>query len=51
MNAELTPIRERAAAIRAQPDHIDQVIGDGAVTARRFATETMGEVKQHMGLV
>ena len=51
MNAELTPIRERAAAIRAQPDHIDQVIGDGAVTARRFATETIGEVKQHMGLV
>ena len=51
MNAELTPIRERAAAIRAQPERIDQVIGDGAVTARRFATETIGEVKQHMGLV
>jgi hypothetical protein len=28
----------------------DEVIGDGAVTARRVAGETMREVKQRMGL-
>jgi tryptophanyl-tRNA synthetase len=50
MNAELAPIRARAEEIRARPETVDQVIGDGAVTARRVAGETMREVKQRMGL-
>ena len=50
MNTELTPIRARAADIRAHPERVDQVVGDGAATARRVAGETMREVKDHMGL-
>src|SRR4051812_38550578 len=50
MNAELTPIRRRAEEIRAHPETVDQVIGDGATTARRVAGETMHEVKNRMGL-
>jgi len=30
---------------------VDQVIGDGAATARRVASETMREVKLRMGLI
>jgi len=50
MNAELTPIRARSADIRAHPERVDEVVGDGAATARRVAGETMREVKDHMGL-
>src|SRR5574338_235931 len=45
MNAELTPIRARAAGIRAHPERVEQVVGDGAATARGVAVETMREVK------
>jgi len=50
MNAELTPIRTRAADVRAHPERVDQVVHDGAATARRVAGETMREVKERMGL-
>jgi tryptophanyl-tRNA synthetase len=50
MNAELTPIRARAAAIRAHPERVEQAAADGAATARRVAGETMREVKDRMGL-
>ena len=51
MNTELAPIRARSVEIRARPEIVDQVIGDGAATARRVASETMREVKLRMGLV
>src|SRR5689334_9170712 len=51
MNKELAPIRARSVEIRARPEIVDQVIGDGAATARRVASETMREVKARMGLV
>jgi tryptophanyl-tRNA synthetase len=51
MNKELAPIRARSVEIRARPEIVDQVIGDGAATARRVASETMREVKSRMGLV
>ena len=51
MNKELAPIRARSVEIRARPEIVDQVIGDGAATARRVASETMREVKLRMGLV
>ena len=51
MNKELAPIRARSVEIRARPEIVDQVIGDGAATARRVASETMREVKGRMGLV
>jgi tryptophanyl-tRNA synthetase len=50
MNRELAPIRARAVEIRARPEIVDQVIGDGAATARRVAAGTMREVKERMGL-
>jgi tryptophanyl-tRNA synthetase len=51
MNKELAPIRARSVEIRARPEIVDQVMGDGAATARRVASETMREVKGRMGLV
>jgi tryptophanyl-tRNA synthetase len=50
MNTELVPIRARAVEIRARPEIVDQVIGDGAATARRVASETIRDVKALMGL-
>jgi tryptophanyl-tRNA synthetase len=50
INAELTPIRARAAEVRARPEQVEQVAGDGAATARRVAGTTMREVKERMGL-
>jgi tryptophanyl-tRNA synthetase len=50
INAELTPIRARAAEVRARPKQVEQVAGDGAATARRVAGTTMREVKEKMGL-
>jgi len=51
MNKELAPIRARSVEIRARPEVVDQVIGDGSATARRVASETMREVKLRMGLI
>jgi tryptophanyl-tRNA synthetase len=50
INAELTPIRARAAEVRARPEQVEQVAGDGAATARRVAGTTMCEVKEKTGL-
>jgi tryptophanyl-tRNA synthetase len=50
INTELTPIRARAAEIRAHPERVEQVIGDGAATARGVAGHTIREVKDRMGL-
>ena len=50
VNAELTPIRARAADIRAHPERVDEVVNDGAATAQRIAGVTMREVKDRMGL-
>jgi tryptophanyl-tRNA synthetase len=51
MIATLGPIRERALALQAQPARVDQILGDGAATARRLAGETMREVRARMGLL
>ena len=50
VNTELTPIRARAAEIRAHPERVEQIVGDGAASARRVAGETLREVKDRMGL-
>ena len=51
MIATLAPIRERALALQAEPARVDQILGDGAATARRIAGETMREVRARMGLL
>ena len=50
MNAELTPIRTRAAELRAEPSRIDAALALGSERARAVATHTMGEVRERMGL-
>jgi tryptophanyl-tRNA synthetase len=49
--AEFAPIRERAAALRADPDQVREVLAAGAGRARAVAQETMREVRERMGLL
>jgi tryptophanyl-tRNA synthetase len=51
MTRALAPIRERALSLQAQPELVDQILGDGAATAGRIAGETMREVRERMGLL
>jgi tryptophanyl-tRNA synthetase len=50
IDAELTPIRRRAAEIAADPSIVDDALATGATHCRTIARETMGEVKERMGL-
>jgi tryptophanyl-tRNA synthetase len=50
MEAELEPIRARAAEIRSDPARVDAALGAGAERARAVAMKTLGEVKERMGL-
>jgi len=50
MNAELTPIRARAAALQAEPGKVAAILDNGAQRAQSKATATMREVKEVMGL-
>jgi len=51
MIAELTPIRERAAALQANPGGVRQLLRQGAERARAMARATMAEVRRHMGFL
>ncbi|MDQ3138122.1 MAG: tryptophan--tRNA ligase [Gemmatimonadota bacterium] len=51
MIATLAPIRERALDLRGRPARVDQILGDGAATARRLAGETLREVRARMGFL
>jgi tryptophanyl-tRNA synthetase len=50
MEAELKPIRERAAEVQSDPKKVDEKLSEGAARAQGIATETIREVKQLMGL-
>ncbi|MBL8961886.1 MAG: tryptophan--tRNA ligase [Gemmatimonadetes bacterium] len=50
MDAELAPIRGRAAELQAQPGRVQEILGDGAERARNVAQVTMREVRGAMGL-
>jgi tryptophanyl-tRNA synthetase len=47
----LAPIRERTMALRAAPDTVRQVLGDGAAVAQRLASETLSAVSNRMGFL
>jgi tryptophanyl-tRNA synthetase len=49
--AELRPIRERAAELRARPEHVLAVLAEGARRCREVAQRTMLEVRERMGLM
>ncbi len=51
MEAELVPIRARAAALRADPHSLDDVLAAGAERAREVAGSTLSEAKRIMGLL
>ena len=49
MAAAFAPIRERAAALAAEPYRVDELLAAGADKARVLARETLREVKDRMG--
>jgi tryptophanyl-tRNA synthetase len=51
MTEELRPIRERAAALRADPDRVRSILEDGAGRARAIAVETMQLTRERMGFL
>jgi tryptophanyl-tRNA synthetase len=51
INHALEPLRERRAALASKPQHVAEVVADGAQRARVIAQETLSEVKQKMGLI
>jgi tryptophanyl-tRNA synthetase len=48
--AELAPIRARRADLELAPDTVDAVLADGNARAQAAAEETMGRVREAMGL-
>ncbi|MFQ5550085.1 MAG: tryptophan--tRNA ligase [Gemmatimonadales bacterium] len=51
MTEAFAPMRERAAELRANPDTVAEILGDGAHRARTIARATMEEVRERMGLM
>ena len=51
MIAALTPIRERAAELRARPDHVRDLLMAGARKARTIAARTIADVRDAMGFL
>ena len=51
MKREFEPIHERARELRAHPRRVHEVLAGGAERCRTIARETMGYVKEKMGLV
>ncbi len=50
VQAELAPIRERAQEFIEQPQLVRNIVAEGSEEARDVARETLGEVRQAMGL-
>ncbi len=50
INAELAPMRARAAEYEAKPERVREVVEAGCAAAREAARDTMEEVRDAMGL-
>jgi tryptophanyl-tRNA synthetase len=48
LNAYLEPIRERRAAVLAQPERLREMLFEGSKRARKSAAETMARVRDAM---
>ncbi|WP_019584939.1 tryptophan--tRNA ligase [Deinococcus apachensis] len=48
---ELTPIQERAAELRADPDRVRDVLVEGAKEARQIAVPVMEEARERVGFL
>jgi tryptophanyl-tRNA synthetase len=51
LNARLAPLRERRAAIIAQPERLMEILESGTQRARIIADETLNEAQTRMGLL
>ena len=51
INSALSPFREWRAVLAAKPEYVNEILTDGAQRASAIARETLGEVKQRMGLI
>jgi tryptophanyl-tRNA synthetase len=51
MIAALSPVREKAAELRAHPERVREVLAAGAARCRRLAAETMAGVERLMGFL
>jgi tryptophanyl-tRNA synthetase len=51
LSAALAPIRERAAALQAEPTRVSDMLTDGAARAQAMAEETMHGVRERMGFL
>jgi len=47
---EFAPMRERRAELESNPDHVAQVLAEGATKAREVASRTMSRVRSAVGL-
>jgi tryptophanyl-tRNA synthetase len=45
LSESLEPIREKREYYEANPDHVDGIIDDGILRARKVAAKTMDEVR------
>jgi tryptophanyl-tRNA synthetase len=50
INAVLAPIQERSEQLKQKPDHVVEVLEEGAIRCRKIAAETMTEVRSAMGI-
>jgi tryptophanyl-tRNA synthetase len=50
LNAHLEPFRERRRDLESKPDHVWEILEDGAQRARKIAVETMQQVREAVGL-
>jgi tryptophanyl-tRNA synthetase len=50
LNAHLEPFRERRRELESKPDHVWDVLRDGAQRAREIAAQTIQEVRDAVGL-
>ncbi|WP_102126899.1 tryptophan--tRNA ligase [Deinococcus planocerae] len=48
---ELTPVQERAAELRADPDRVRDALATGAREAREIAVPVMGEAREKVGFL
>jgi tryptophanyl-tRNA synthetase len=49
--AKLSPVASEMKKLMAAPDHVDQILVDGADRARDIAAETMTATKDIVGFV
>jgi tryptophanyl-tRNA synthetase len=50
LNKHLEPFRAKRAELASKPDHIKDILDDGAKRARAIAEQTMSEVREAMKL-